>query len=389
MTLGTEDRLIELFKKYVEKDITIDELTELFMYISNPEHKDTVIRFMDEQNREVQTDISVHDIDWETMYNTITQSDNKLKKRSIRYNLLAIAAVIAVVFGGLGLYLVVTSDEGVNQELVIKNDVSPVLNVATLTLSNGKVINLSDSTTGTLRLDDGIVLQRNAKGEITYLINDQEGNDERHTLSTPYGGTFTVVLSDGTKVWLNASSSMVFPKSFTAKERRVDIVGEAYFEVAKDTKRPFYVNTGRSEVRVLGTHFNVMAYQDDRESELSLFEGSVKFSKGKYEKLLKPGRQLKFAENLDQVLELNADREEVLAWKNNLFIFNNTSIYEIMKNVSRWYNVSVEYDGEVPDVLFTGEIPRNANVSKVLNALELTGDVDFGLEGNVITCRKR
>lgn len=390
MTLGTNNRLAELFQKYVDKTITEEEHAELFVYIRNPETKEQVLAFLDEHNKKVQSDALVHEIDWDGMYENITNPKKAVgNKRTPIWKYAAAAAIIIV--GGFTLYSSLGNLLEKREPLAYHNDILPGGDKATLTLADGSKIVLDNRSAGPLATQGNISIERDANGQIVYLVKDS-GEDETqkiNTLATPAGGKFSVVLSDGSKVWLNASSSIKFPAAFGRDLRRVEIKGEAYFEIEKDASRPFYVNNGNSEIKVLGTHFNVMAYPDEYRSELTLLEGSVQFTKNGQSQLLKPGKQILYTENNGSTKQIDANIEEVMAWKNDLFVFNNTNIDEIMKELTRWYDVKVKYEGEKPDISFTGVIPRNANVSKVLKALELTGDVAFGIQDNVITCERK
>lgn len=389
MTHGTNSRLAELFKKYVDKTITEEEYAELFVYIRNPETKEQVLAFMDEHNKKVQSDALVHEVDWEGMYANITNPKKSVgRKRIPIWKYAAAAAVLLVV--GFTLYYSVQKSDSV-KPLAYYNDIQPGGDKATLTLADGSQIVLDNKNTGQVATEGAISIETDAKGQIVYLVkgNSETESQKINTLSTPAGGKFSVVLSDGSKVWLNATSSIKFPAAFAKDERRVEVKGEAYFEIEKDSARPFYVKNGSSEIKVLGTHFNVMAYPDEYRSELTLLEGSVQFTRSGNSELLKPGKQILYTETNTETKQRNANIEEVMAWKNDLFVFNDTNIDEIMKELMRWYDVKIKYEGEKPDISFTGIIPRNANVSKVLKALELTGDVVFGIENNVITCEKK
>jgi len=390
MTLGTNNRLAELFQKYVDKTITEEEYAELFVYIRNPETKEQVLAFLDEHNKKVQSDALVHEVDWDGMYENITNPKKSVgRSRKPIWKYAAAAAVILV--GSFTLYSSLQNMLEKKAPLAYHNDVLPGGDRATLTLADGSQIALDSGKAGRLATQGGISIEKDVNGQIIYLAKGNGGDEAQkiNTLSTPAGGKFSVVLSDGSKVWLNASSSIKFPAAFSGDSRRVEIKGEAYFEIEKDAARPFYVNNGSSEIKVLGTHFNVMAYPDEYRSELTLLEGAVQFTKNGHAELLKPGRQILYTESNNQTKQIDANIEEVMAWKNDLFVFNNTNIDEVMKQLVRWYNVKVKYEGDKPDISFTGVIPRNANVSKILKALELTGDVTFGIENNVITCERR
>lgn len=389
MTLGTNDRLAELFQKYVDKNITEEEYAELFVYIRNPETKEQMLAFMDEHNKKVQSDAFVHEVDWDGMYENITNP--KKSGGSKRIALWKYAAAAAVLLVASVALLYVNQEQEKVSVLAYHNDVLPGKEKAVLTLADGSQIELDNSKTKDLATQGGIAIQRDAKGQLVYSIKESSQDDAQkiNVLSTPAGGKFSVVLSDGSKVWLNASSSIKFPAAFAKDKRSVEIKGEAYFEIEKDKSRPFYVINGSSEIKVLGTHFNVMAYPDEYRSELTLLEGAVQFTKNGHSELLKPGKQILFTENNKETKQIDANIEEVMAWKNDLFVFNNTSIDEVMKELVRWYDVKVKFEGEKPDISFTGVLPRNVNVSKVLKTLELTGDVVFGIENNVITCEKK
>lgn len=390
MTLGTNDRLAELFQKYVDKSITEEEYAELFVYIRNPETKDQVLAFLDEHNKKVQSDALVHEIDWDGMYANITNPKKSAgRERKPLWKYVAAAAVLVV--ASVTIYYTAIHSYQKSSPLAYHNDVLPGSEKAVLTLSDGSEIVLDHTAAGKLATQGDILIEKDANGQIVYVAKSQsdEATPKINTLSTPAGGKFSLVLSDGSKVWLNASSSIKFPAAFTGDARRVEIKGEAYFEIAKDKRKPFYVRNGSSEIKVLGTHFNVMAYPDEYRSALTLLEGSVQFTKNGQSQLLKPGKQIIYTESENETKQQEANIEEVMAWKNDLFVFNNTSIDEIMKELTRWYDVKIKYEGEKPDISFTGVIPRNTNVSKVLKTLELTGDVVFGIENNVITCEKK
>jgi ferric-dicitrate binding protein FerR (iron transport regulator) len=191
-------------------------------------------------------------------------------------------------------------------------------------------------------------------------------------------------LADGTQVWLNAASSIRFPVVFTGAERKVEITGEVYFEVSKNAAIPFKVKTAASEVVVLGTHFNVNAYDDEAAVKTTLLEGSVKIiAAGQPIKYLQPGQQSAINKQGTITVLNNADIEEALAWKNGRFQFNSADLKSILRQISRWYDVDVVYKGNV-NLHFTGQLTRNDNVSKVFEELVLTGEVHFKIEGKKI-----
>jgi ferric-dicitrate binding protein FerR (iron transport regulator) len=212
-------------------------------------------------------------------------------------------------------------------------------------------------------------------------------NSALNTITTPRGGQYQVVLPDGSKVWLNAASSIEFPTSFTGNTRNVSITGEAYFEVAKNAAKPFLVKTNRAVIEVLGTHFNVMAYDDEAEMKTTLLEGAVKVKSGSTSNYLRHGQQAVLnATGQTRVLD-DVDVDDATAWKNGIFQFNDAGIEVIMRQASRWYDVNVSYEGQIPVKQFTGRISRKVKASELLNMLAYTG-VKFRIEGKNIIVTK-
>lgn len=261
--------------------------------------------------------------------------------------------------------------------------VLPGSNKATLTLANGSTIVLNDEQNGELA-EQGNTKVLKLNGRITYQPADSGvGQVLYNTISTPRGGQYQVVLSDGTSVWLNSESSLRFPTAFAGKERNVGISGEAYFEVAKNKAVPFGVSVNGATVQVLGTHFNVEAYQDEAVLKTTLLEGAVRFIAGNNMVMLKPGQQAQLKENGNVNVLSEVDVDKVVAWKNGYFVFDGADLNTIAKQLSRWYDVEVVGTNEIDDK-FYAEIPRNTKLPEVLHALELTGKVHFLLEGKKV-----
>lgn len=268
------------------------------------------------------------------------------------------------------------------------NDISPGTDKAILTLANGTKINLSNAKSGSLFNRSGIEILKIEDGTLVYKVGESTPNIlEYNTISTPKGGHYKIVLPDGTKVWLNAGSSLTYRTSLNDGwvERKVVLVGEAYFEVIKmGQKTPFIVKTDKQEVIVLGTHFNINSYRDEADTKTTLLKGSVKvFSKGG-DAILKPGEQ---SVTNDSTIQLNAvDIDQAVAWKNGEFMFSKELLGEIMKKIERWYDVDVVYvDQRLENKVFNGTISKFKNVSQVLKMLETTGEVKFKIEGRRIT----
>ncbi len=263
-----------------------------------------------------------------------------------------------------------------------QTDIAPGGNKATLTLTDGRTIELSEAQSGII-IDGKRITYSDASAEIADL---QPNSVNKLVLNTPKGGQYQVTLPDGTKVWLNAASSLTYPASFASlKERRVILTGEGYFEVAPDKAVPFRVETPNQEIEVVGTHFNVNSYSDEPLEKTTLMEGAVKVTKGNSSRLLKPGQEAAIKESIHVV---DVDVSATLAWKNGEFVFNDEPLESIMRKVARWYDVEVVYDGVDIYEEYGGSVSRYDNVSKVLKKLELTGGIHFKIEGRRITAMK-
>jgi transmembrane sensor len=265
-----------------------------------------------------------------------------------------------------------------------RNDLPPGGNKAVLTLSDGSSIVLDSARNGVLTQQSGAKILKLNNGQLVYnLIHEKPTGLAYNTLVTPKGGQYEVVLPDGSKVWLNAASSLRYPTAFTGKDREVELKGEAYFEVAKNEEKPFRVRVNDIAVTALGTSFNVMAYPDEPVAKTTLEEGSIKVLRGSKGILLYPGQQAR-AENNELKLVRGVDMEEVTAWKNGLFKFNGADIETVMRQISRWYNVDIAYEGAKTTNDFSGVISRNTNISNVLKILEYSG-VHFRIGNNTVT----
>lgn len=288
---------------------------------------------------------------------------------------------------------------------LVKNDVPAGGNKAYLTLSNGKRIALTDVPDGKLADQEGVQVSKAANGQLVYTLS-ADGIAEGKTagqgaegtirqsinkIETPKGGQYQVNLPDGSRVWLNAASSLKFPTAFTGqKERVVELSGEAYFEVNHKASQPFIVRTSKQDVIVLGTHFNVNSYADETYTKTTLLQGSVLVKRnvkisdpkpGKDLILLKPGQQA----ILNTAIQVaDADVEMAVAWKDGNFMFNDVNLLNILRQLSRWYDVSVDYNHVPKNRVFTGFISRDVNLSKVLKMLEVTGGIKFTVEDKTI-----
>jgi transmembrane sensor len=277
---------------------------------------------------------------------------------------------------------------------VVQPVVVPGGNKAVLTLADGSTIVLDSAANGALTQQGATTIMKKKDGELVYNAESKTGTTDVawNTIGTPRGGQYQVVLPDGTKVWLNAVTALRFPASFTGEERVVQLRGEAYFEVASQTtakgKRPFIVEVlpqeKGSRIEVLGTHFNVKAYHDEASIKTTLLEGMVKMSSTKGQYLLKPGQQARVERDGRMSLDEDADLDEAVAWKNGRFVFNDADVETVMRDIARWYDVTIEYAGKVPAEKFEGEIPRNSSITEVFKILELS-NVHCKIEGKKIT----
>ncbi|WP_343305425.1 FecR domain-containing protein [Chitinophaga niabensis] len=265
-----------------------------------------------------------------------------------------------------------------------KNEVPAGGNKAMLILGDGTVIELDSAANGLLTQQGNARIVKLPNGQLAYEMNESgSGEVMFNTMRTPRGGEYRLQLPDGSKVWLNAASSITYPNIFTGDTRSVEITGEAYFEVAKDAARPFKVQAGNMKVEVLGTHFNINAYPGEPVIKTTLLEGAVRIQ----DAVLKPGQQASLATNGQFRLEDDVETDEVMAWKNGFFQFNDADMPTVMRQLENWYDITVAYEGRVPQRSFGGAIQRSLPLSKVLDILE-ENNVRFKIEGRNITVMK-
>jgi len=322
------------------------------------------------------------------IHNKIKAGSKPARRRVIPLRKIAFAASIIglLLLSAFILYnrdaLKETVKTDVNEQR-FKNDVLPGGDKATLTLADGSTVVLDEAQNGTLA-EQGSSKVIKVGGKLLYDPTNKNSKEiVYNTISTPNGGQYQLELPDGSLVWLNATSSIHFPTSFVGKERRIEITGEAYFEIAKNHDMPFVVSVNGAEVQVLGTHFNVNAYNDEDNVKTTLLEGSVKIVQGANIDMLKPGQQSQLATDGEIKVVSNVDVDGVVAWKNGMFDFENAGIETVMRQLSRWYDVEIEYKGKTDD-LFIAEMRRNIKLSDALKALELTGKVKFEIQGKKI-----
>lgn len=317
----------------------------------------------------------------------VSRSSSGWMNRFARFTL---AAVVLGIFAGLSYFIVLqfrmVSAPQTSEASLSRPDIAPPRDArAVLTLADGSKVYLDNTVNGTLATQGNVEVLRNEKGEIVYT--GDASVTTYNTLSIPRGSKpIRLVLADGSLVWLNAASSLTYPTAFSGNERRVSMTGEAYFEVAKTTGIPFFVEQGNLKIQVLGTHFNVNGDEEDKTTKVTLLEGSVKVSSTVNAATIVPGQQATLKGNKLNVVD-GVDTEEVMAWKNGQFFFTGTGIREIMHQVEKYYDVEVEFRDEVP-YQFVAKISRDVNVSTFLEKLELTNLIHFKIEDKKIVVMK-
>ncbi|MFI5193293.1 MAG: FecR family protein [Chitinophagales bacterium] len=320
----------------------------------------------------------------------LSEAKIKEKPAAIRpISLLRVAAACVIMICSAGFYFLVTRHRepatiALHQSRALKNDVLPGRNGAVLKLGNGKTI-LLDSVSNGVFMSQGNANIKKLNGQIIFDASKLHSDSVTYdVISTPAGRQYTVVLADGSKVWLNASSSIRFPTIFIGNERKVSITGEAYFEVAHNASTPFVVAVNeKADVVVMGTDFNVNAYDNELVPRATLLEGKIKVSCPAASSVLMPGQQASLNKDGSIHISSHVDTDEVIAWKNGMFQFESATLDAIMRQLARWYDVEIEYRG-VTSKHFGGTISRNVNLSQVLKMLELTGEVKFMIEGKKI-----
>ncbi|PST83665.1 anti-sigma factor [Pedobacter yulinensis] len=361
----------KLLEKYLNGTITPQEKV-LFEQLSNRVTKKRLDR---------SPDTELHDIG-EQIYAKLPQPAQRPRTNSYRFIAVAAMVILCVSVS----LLVFTKNKNKPEQVA---HLAPGSNTATLTLANGKKILLSNATAASLSEQAGISISKTRKGELVYTVGQSTNLPVEYNITeTPRGGQYRIVLPDGTKVWLNASSSLRYPTRFTGATRGVELKGEAYFQVAHNAAMPFKVKTDKQVVTVLGTHFNINAYPDEPVLKTTLLEGKVKIDAiGKASSgILKPGQQAALTGAGLTITE--GDTEQAVAWKNGYFRFRGERIENVMRKLSRWYNIDVKYDTTSGEEGYYGTISRFKNLSQVLAVLAETGSVHFKIEGRRVTVMK-
>jgi len=390
-------RLEYLLKSYLDKTSSEAEESELFSILASDDYDQQVKEYMDAVWNRQQNGKALSQEQSEKILSSILSHRDAavipIHSHRSKRNIIWAAASVVIIAAGIMLFYFLSQTSAdkepvatANKSHQYKNDVAPGMTGAILKLDDGSSIVLDNATDGKLATQGNMQVVKNG-GSLNY-IQDGVQNDQPvsyNTIETPRGRQYQLLLEDGTKVWLNAASSIRFPVAFKGSERRVEITGEAYFEVAKNIEKPFRVAANGITVEVLGTHFNINSYADEATVNTTLLEGSVKVSKGDNQKILTPGQQAQINDKGEVKTEKNVNISEVMAWKDNQFSFENTDIKKLMRQLSRWYDVEVVFKNETAEpVTFIGDISRTVNLSTVLKMLEQTGEVRFEIEGKKI-----
>lgn len=379
--------------QFIKNELLADQVPELLQWMeNNPGDLEEILNSGYVQEIIHSAELTIPDELQEKLRNDLLYKI-RTKEEPRRYFRLAPWMRVAALFlllagaGALVKFLTFEKEMVANVPDAVKEQIHPGTNRAYLHLANGQLIYLDSSGNGELAQQGTASI---IKKDDQLLYNNTSGSaeslPEMNTLQTPRGGQFRLVLPDGSRVWLNAASSISFPTAFHSKQRRVKITGEVYFEIERDVTRPFIVSLKPdTEVEVLGTSFNVQSYPDEHQIKTTLLEGSIKLLHNKGDVKLKPGQQgeIQAGTNTGIRINDNADLEDVMAWKNGYFSFKMADLSVIMRQLSRWYDVDVVYRGTVPKRSFGGEISRSASLSEVLSILE-ESKINFTIENKTI-----
>lgn len=384
----TNERISHLLKVYQNHTATSEEKEEFTNLLIDANNADFFEGMLDEQWMNIKEEDLKH-FDFPTQAELLRRIQNEIhpvtKPKKLSFIKIAAAAAILLCTLSFGFYFVKQLNQP--KEIYFANDIAPGKNGATLTLSNGKKIAINDALSGNIASDAGVKIFKNEKGQIIYQVVDQQnGASTYNTLSTTRGEQTEVLLPDGTLVFLNAQSSLNFPTNFHgAKERKVTLIGEGYFEVTKNKYQPFIVASNHQEVKVLGTTFNISAYADEPQITTTLLEGSVNITNtdSQQSKVLAPGQQASLSASKLEVKAVETD--DVVAWKNGYFMFNNETLPTILNRVSKWYDVDIIYkDDSMKNKTFFGSIGRYKNISELLKVMQETDVANFEIKGRQV-----
>jgi ferric-dicitrate binding protein FerR (iron transport regulator) len=392
------ERINELIDRYIAGKLAGNEHSELYDLLTQPENKMMMHTLVDRMNKAAEKPVVIDEDASAAAFRNIVGVDkpgytNGIVKPMNRSRLIVRWAVAAsaIFLLATGTYLLLqkSSQPLVKQQAKTQQDIPAGKNGAILTLADGSKIVLDSLHNGVVAKQNGSQVMLKS-GQLAYDASSSSTSELTYNvLNTPRGRQFQIVLPDGTKVWLNSASSLKYPTTFSTKDRKVELKGEAYFEVSKAVDKPFIlILANNAEIKVLGTSFNVNAYENENKVRATLLEGSVKVTASTSSgvangaaAILKPHQQAQLTQAGNDIAVINnVDVDKVVAWKNGVFNFEGVDLTEVMKQLERWYDIEVVYEGEVPNIEFYGELSRNNSLGDVIAALK-DSDVHFRREG--------
>jgi transmembrane sensor len=376
----------DLIDRYLSEQCTPQEIQTLSQLLVDPMYVDQLGKYMDKQLMESTVSASDYPEVVERLKHRI-EKEISAEKKIYRFSARTIVrwtavAAIFILVATVGFEWITKKNNPTlngSNEISSSQKIEPGKEGAILTLSDNRTILLDSAGNGLIATENGSKIEMN-NGQVIY--NASEATEVTYnTMTTPKGRQFRLVLPDGTRAWLNAASSLRYPTAFRGNERKVEVTGEVYFEVAKNKAMPFRVGVNKDmQVVVLGTHFNVNSYSNEASINTTLLEGSVQIANKDQKVILKPGQQAQInpGKKINVVNDVNF--KKVMAWKDGVFDFNNASLQEVMRQLERWYDIEVVYEKGVPDIEFVGRMRRDLSLSDVLKGLKLS-EVHFRLEG--------
>ncbi|MBX3256770.1 MAG: FecR domain-containing protein [Chitinophagaceae bacterium] len=378
----------ELMDKYLTNAILAEEQEQLFDMIEKEEYRadlEKVVKEALDMPFKAEEDEALR----ERIFGLLQQHKNRATVFRMYFRRLgwSAASVVLILASVLFFRTINKKSNAPASAIATVVDIGPGRDGAILTLADGTRLLLDSLDNGVIATQNGVqAVLKNGRLAYKEVKERVAGETVYNTMTTPKGRQYHMTLPDGTQVWLNAASSVYFPTVFSDKKRDITITGEVYLEVAPDSRRPFTVTAGKTNIEVLGTHFNVMAYENEAVMKTTLAEGSVQLTHGGNKLTLLPGQQARVVGNITRLVK-DVDMEAELAWKNGWFNFKYMDIQTVMKQVERWYDITVQYEGRIPEKRFNGELPRNVRLSELLEMLRFS-EVKFVLQGEVLTIKE-
>lgn len=386
--MDINQRALQLLEKFEQDIASEEELRELDEWYQSFEQDPKFTTNLNKQEQISAREKLLHKINTRLDRESVDSITAESKKQIWLWPRMAAAATILMILSVTGYFFWQRNQATPQTAQIEKQDIAPGNNKAILTLGNGQQIILASAKNGHIATEGNAVVDKTVNGQIVYHQRQSSTTEPVYNMIvTPRGGQYHLTLADGTNVWLNAASSIRYPTEFTGKERLVELTGEAYFEVTHNAVKPFRVQTSSQSVQVLGTHFNINAYNDEPVVKTTLLEGSVSVHSGVVSALIKPGEQAILTHNLFKVIEVDTDTE--MAWKDGGLRFTDENLESVMRKISRWYDVDIEYENNgMKQLPLTGIIVHSPPLSKVLRMLELTRQVHFKVAGKKIIVTK-